>query len=93
MDFATATTQPAADSVEFDCNPTQAWLGWVRLGMAWSGMARQAWQGEAGQGSAWQGRRGLAGRGKAWQGKAGKAQTAAIERGISGSQTTNKNRK
>jgi len=57
MDFATATTQPAADSVESDCNPTQAGLG------------------------------------SAWQGTAGKAQTAAIERGISGSQTTNKNRK
>jgi hypothetical protein len=54
MDFATATTQPAADSVESDCNPTQAWQGRAWLGMArrgsdWHGRHGEAWQGAAGE--------------------------------------------
>jgi hypothetical protein len=88
MDFATATTQPAADSVESDCNPTQA-----RRGKAGQGTARQAWRGTARRGAAGRGVAGEAWQGEARHGLAGKAQTAAIERGISGSQTSNKNRK
>jgi hypothetical protein len=77
MTFATATIQPAADSVESDCNPTQAWLG-----PAWRGTARQARLGRARLGLERQGRRGEAWLGWARHGKAGIAQTAAIERGI-----------
>ena len=59
--------------------------GKARPGSERQGEAWQAWRGEA-----WQARQGEAWHGAARQGMAGKAQTAAIERGISGSQTTKK---
>jgi len=67
MDFATATTQPAADSVESDCNPTQARPGGARLGKAWHGTAGQARLGAARHGGARQAGRGAARLGKVWQ--------------------------
>ena len=51
MNFATATIQPASDSVESDCNPTQA-----RLGLDWPGMARPGAESHGRLGTAWQGR-------------------------------------
>jgi len=92
MDFATATTQPAADSVESDCNPTQAWLGWVRLGMAWQARHGPARPGKARSGTAGQARLGSARSGGAWQGTAGKAWPgmARLGRARHGRQSTNR---
>ena len=73
MNFATATIQPAADSVESDCNPTQARRGWAWRGAAWLGTAGVARPGAAGHGSAWQARPGGAWRGMARHGRQGAA--------------------
>lgn len=50
----------------------------ARQGMAWRGMARQAWQGKAGLGMVRQ-----AGHGEVWSGKAGQGEACQGRRGIS----------
>ena len=84
MNFATATIQPAADSVEFDCNPTQAGQGQV-----WRGKARQGRQGTARIGWAGHGMAGEAGLGPAWrcvarQARRGTARQGMERRGMAG---------
>ncbi len=76
MTFATATIQPAADSVESDCNPTQARRGRAGQGKARLGAARQARRGEDWYGKARQARRGAARLGAARQAGRGLARQA-----------------